>query len=124
MTYGKRGTTKPGVKYEDHAIIYTGSQAPAELPDENRLIKKPVRVDNYSNRGRLSIESRVNYAKLYTIEYNAKVCFIGKIHKDSEATFFMEIRRMLDESDEEQELLPKQLNRNASKALRREEKCG
>lgn len=100
MTYGNQGTAKSGAKYKDHAIIYTGSQAPQELPDENKLLKKPVRVDTYSDSDSLSIASRVNYAKLYTIEHNIKVCFIGKIHKDSEHIFFTEVRRIFDESDE------------------------
>jgi hypothetical protein len=43
----------------------------------------------------------VNYSKIYTIEHNLKVCFIGQIHKDSEATFFTAAKTTLDGSDED-----------------------
>jgi hypothetical protein len=72
------------------------------LPSENKLLKRPVRVENFSPRENLSVASRVNYAKIYTIEHNIKVCFIGKIHEQSKAIFFTEVRRILDESDDEE----------------------
>ena len=34
----------------------------------------------FSPREKLDPTSRINYAKVYTIEYNVKVYFIGKIH--------------------------------------------
>jgi hypothetical protein len=43
----------------------------------------------------------VNYSKFYTIEHNLKVCFIGRIHDDSKAIFFTEVRRIFDDSDED-----------------------
>jgi hypothetical protein len=44
-------------------------------------------MEQSSTREKLEPESRVNYAKVYTIEHNIRVCFIGKIHTDSRATF-------------------------------------
>lgn len=38
-------------------------------------------------RDQLDPTSRLNYAKIYTVEYNVKVCFIGKIHEDSRKYF-------------------------------------
>lgn len=92
LTYGRQGTNKPGVKAEYHAIIYTGETAPRPLPGEKGIHKRSVRVDNKDARERLAPESRVNYSKLYTVEHNVKVCFIGKIHKNSEATFFEDFK--------------------------------
>jgi hypothetical protein len=69
--------------------------------EEGLLFKKPIRVDNSPAREKLSKESRVNYSKVYTVEHNAKVCFIGNIHKDSEAAFFTDFRRTDEEDDEE-----------------------
>jgi hypothetical protein len=71
------------------------------LEGEEELDKKPVRVDHYSERYKLDPASRVNYSKLYTIEHNFKVNIIGKIHDGSKAIFFTEVKRMLDESDDE-----------------------
>jgi hypothetical protein len=72
------------------------------LPGEDKLIKKAVRVNNTSEKDRLAEESRVNYSKLYTIEHNIKVSFIGKIHDDSKHVFFTEVKRTLDDSDEDE----------------------
>ena len=59
-------------------------------------------MENYSGLDKLAKESRLNYKKLYTIEHNIKVCFVGEIHKDSEHIFFTEVRRIF-EPDEEEE---------------------
>jgi hypothetical protein len=88
LTYGRQGTNKRGVKAEDHAIIYTGEIEPAPLLGETGIHHRSVRVDTKDSRGKLEPESRVNYSKVYTVEHNVKVCFIGKIHEASVATFF------------------------------------
>ena len=97
LTYGKQGTAKPGVKADYHAIIHASSQAPSELKNEPKLSKKPVRVVLDNAGEKLRKESRVNYSKIYTVEHNVKVCFIGKIHKDYEARFFTDFKRIFDE---------------------------
>jgi len=51
-----------------------------------------VRVESEGAREKLALESRVNYSKVYTVEHNVKVCFIGKIHRDSVATFFEDFK--------------------------------
>lgn len=61
--------------------------APAPLPGESGIYKRPVKADSINAREILASQSRVNYSKVYTVEHNAEVCFIGKIHRDSEATF-------------------------------------
>lgn len=38
-------------------------------------------------RDQLDPLSRLNYAKIYTVEYNVKVKFIGDIHKKSQKYF-------------------------------------
>ena len=88
LTYGGQGTNKPGVKAADHAIIYTGNVEPQPLPGENGIHKRSVKVESTDPRGKLAPESRVNYSKVYTVEHNVKVCFIGRVHNDSKATFF------------------------------------
>jgi hypothetical protein len=86
LTYGSQGTNKPGVKAEYHAMIYTDEKVPSPLPGE-QLVKRAVRMEPSSPEEKLDLESRVNYAKVYTIEHNIRVCFIGKIHANSRATF-------------------------------------
>jgi len=88
LTYRGQGTSKHGANAQDHAIIYTEvkgkkDQRVTELPHEKKLTKTPIRVEPRTPRDLLDPASRLNYAKIYTIEYNVKVCFIGKIHEES-----------------------------------------
>jgi uncharacterized membrane protein YgcG len=84
MTYGGRGTAKPGVHPEDHAIIYTVPGRPLPTEGEAQLTRLPICVKPYTPEHKLTSASRLNYAKVYTVEYNVKVWFIGRIHPDSE----------------------------------------
>jgi hypothetical protein len=71
------------------------------LPGEKKLLKKAVRVTGTNSGDRLDKASRVNYSKIYTIEHNLKVSFIGQIHKDSEAIFFTAVKTALEGIDED-----------------------
>jgi len=92
LTYKYQATNKPGVKPQDHAIIYTEDknkkgEKPTEAPGEEKLLNKPIRMDPKTVRDQLDPRSRLNYAKIYTVEYNVKVCFIGSIHAKSVDNF-------------------------------------
>lgn len=56
-------------------------------------------MDPLTSQDKLLPASRVNYSKVYTVEHNVKVCFIGKIHEESEKTFFTDFKR-IDNEDE------------------------
>jgi hypothetical protein len=87
MSYLSQGCTKNGVHARDHAVIHT-SDYPSYLPGEERLMDlRPIKVKQYSPRDRLDPTSRLNYAKVYTIEYNVTVRFIGEVHGDSADVF-------------------------------------
>jgi hypothetical protein len=79
LTYHRQGTTKPGVKREDHAVVYTGNKPPKEIEGEAELKLRPIRVIPKTPRDKLEKESRINYAKIYTVEHNVKVHFIGRV---------------------------------------------
>ncbi|KAH8743465.1 hypothetical protein BGZ57DRAFT_349462 [Hyaloscypha finlandica] len=81
VTYNRQGTNKKGVNPATHTIIYSGN-TPVVLPGEN-LTRKPIRIIPFTPRDKLETTSRLDYAKVYTIEFNVKVCFIGVIHDDS-----------------------------------------
>lgn len=76
---------KKGVHANEHAIIWT-DKAPVMFKGEDKkgMTKAPIRVAPFSSRHKLDEASRLNYAKLYTVEYNVKVWFVGRIHQDSE----------------------------------------
>ncbi len=76
---------KKGVQAKHHAVIYTGDKAPSLIKGEKDkgLDKKPIRMKPDGSRHKLHFASRLNYAKLYTVEYNVKVWFIGRIEERS-----------------------------------------
>jgi hypothetical protein len=84
MTYSNQGVNKRGVHARDHTIIYTEKAVCFPGEQQKGLRKNPIRVKANNPRHKLSEASRLNYAKLYTVEYNVKIWFIGKIHRDSE----------------------------------------
>lgn len=92
LTYGRQGTGKWGVNPEDHAIIYTGDRPPQQLNGEATLKKAPIKMISKNPRHKLEPASRINYAKIYTVEHNVKVCFIGWIAEES-------VRRLMTDFD-------------------------
>jgi hypothetical protein len=75
---------KPGVHPEDHAVVYS-SKRPSFLEREEGLMSKsPIRIEVISDAHKLDPLSRLNYAKLYTVEHNVKVFFIGHVVKKYE----------------------------------------
>ncbi|KAH9221413.1 hypothetical protein DL95DRAFT_519408 [Leptodontidium sp. 2 PMI_412] len=85
FTYGGRGAMKPGIRAKDHAPMYNTGGEVAYGPGEKKrgLTREPIEV-HCDPRHKLDKMSRLNYAKTYTVEYNVKVLFIGKIAKASE----------------------------------------
>jgi hypothetical protein len=87
LTYQYQGTSKWGVKREEHAIIYTGEYPPYPIDGEDDLTKGAIRVIPRTPRDKLDPASRVNYAKIYTVEHNVKVQFIGSIAPEDRYRF-------------------------------------
>jgi hypothetical protein len=84
MTYGGQGTLKYGVHPEDHAAIYSSKRDGPYIPDQENLTNEAIRVEVIDPTHKLDPMSRLNYAKLYTVEHNVKVFFIGKVAKNFE----------------------------------------
>jgi hypothetical protein len=78
LTYGGRGTLKPGCIRKSHAIVYSSKSKPEYLDGERKLRIEPVEV-TVSQGTEISKASRVNVSKIYTIEHNVKVLGIGKV---------------------------------------------
>ncbi|KAK4151172.1 hypothetical protein C8A00DRAFT_36178 [Chaetomidium leptoderma] len=79
LTYEHKGCKKRGVKPLKHGIIYQAGRKPRMLEEEPELGFQPVQVRLHERAERLDKESRVNYAKLTTIEHNFRVHFIGTV---------------------------------------------
>jgi hypothetical protein len=79
LTYGGKGCNKSGAKPTKHGVIYQHGRNPHTLKNEPKLGFRPVAMHIEAVGEKLARESRVNYAKLMTIEHNVKVFFIGRI---------------------------------------------
>ena len=65
-------------------MIYS-SEKPFSLNGENEAaMRTPIKATMVSPDQKLDESSRLNYAKLYTVEHNVKVHFIGQVHPDWE----------------------------------------
>jgi hypothetical protein len=85
-TYGGRGVAKPGLSKADreaHTIIYMSDTKPAKLPEESDLNKTPIAVDKASPDQKLHPLSRLNFAKIHTVNWNVKVMNVGKVAGES-----------------------------------------
>ncbi|KAF7901326.1 hypothetical protein EAF00_003547 [Botryotinia globosa] len=87
MSYEGRATSKSGVHPEEHAIIYTTPEPKLVNNEDGSKMKfDPVKMIPDSSRHALDRASRINYAKIYTVEYNVKVWFIGHVDQACEYT--------------------------------------
>ena len=76
---------KRGVHADHHAIIYSGRKPVAFRGEKEKgLVMKSIKITPDNPRHIVDDASRLNYAKTYTVEYNVKVWFIGKISSGSE----------------------------------------
>jgi len=89
-TYNRQGTLKRGLRAEHHGQIYTSRNPPDLLPGEPALVKQSIRMVPRNQREELHEASRINYAKIYTVEHNVKCHFVGKIHEDDHNILFEE----------------------------------
>jgi mRNA-degrading endonuclease toxin of MazEF toxin-antitoxin module len=85
-TYGGRGVSKPGLSKADreaHTIIYMSDTEPTKLPEESDLNKTPIAVEKSSSDQKLHPSSRLNFAKIHTVNWNVKVMNVGKVARES-----------------------------------------
>ncbi|KAH7416793.1 hypothetical protein BKA64DRAFT_277194 [Cadophora sp. MPI-SDFR-AT-0126] len=83
LTYGGQATLKGGAHGEDHAAVYCNQQkkhGPTILEGE-KMTKEPIKIDIRLPSEKLDPLSRLNYAKVYTVEHNVKVNFIGEVNR-------------------------------------------
>jgi hypothetical protein len=81
-----------GAGVQHLAAIYSNKEVIS--PGEN-LTKAGVRVEIFSPAEKLDPLSRINYAKVYTVEYNVKVFFIGRVHRDHQHRFLADYKNFM-----------------------------
>lgn len=82
-TYQGKATTKTGISVHDHAaIIPLGSEVQLH-PDETALQKSPLYIKVEDPSVFMDPMSRINFAKVSTLEYDSKVRSVGRIVGES-----------------------------------------
>ncbi|KAH5155166.1 hypothetical protein HBH69_109510 [Parastagonospora nodorum] len=83
-TYGGQATTKAGVAIQDHAAVVVEGGEEVLHDGEAKLLNSAIfiRVENEAAPP-VDPMSRINFAKVYTLEYNVKVRNVGRIIPDS-----------------------------------------
>jgi hypothetical protein len=86
LTYGFQGVLKFGVHPNDHAVVYSSRRDGPYISDreEGLMTKKSIRIEIKDPSHKLDPMSRLNYAKVYTVEHNVKVLFVGKVAENYE----------------------------------------
>ena len=86
-TYNGQGVSKPGLSKEEreaHSIVYSAASSPMCTAAERRFItKKAIAVDIARPDRKLDQMSRLNFAKVHTVEWNVKVMNVGKVSQES-----------------------------------------
>lgn len=82
FTYSGKGTTKPGVHAEEHAIAYAYGKSPCLLRDEVGITKAAIPVIMTAANETLSKASRIYFGIHHPIQYNVKVKEIGYVQPD------------------------------------------
>ncbi len=67
---------------EAHTIIHMSDTKPSLLPGEV-MTKKPIAVCKESADQKLDDTSRLNFGKVYSVEWIVKVMNIGKVSRES-----------------------------------------
>lgn len=90
-TYNYHGVAKKGLSREDreaHSIIYMDDTKPAIDPAErNMMVKNPIAVTAANLEQKLHYMSRLNFGKVYSVEWNVKVMNVGLVSVNSMANF-------------------------------------
>jgi hypothetical protein len=79
FTYSNRGTTKIGVRPEEHGIAYSDGRLPEFVKGEKGIKKPSIAVVMAQGEPSLHVASRIYYGLNHPIQYNVKVKDIGQV---------------------------------------------
>jgi hypothetical protein len=105
FTYGRRATKKPGVRAEEHGIIYSEGRSPQLIPGELGITKSSIGVVMAEGQTDLQIESRIYYGIHHPIQYNVKVKDIGQIIQSHVPTLIGNWKEEDDKDTQQQQII-------------------
>ena len=82
FTYSGHGTTKPGVRASEHAVVHSWNEPARVLQGETGITKPPVVVVMAQGERSLHIASRIYFGIHHSIQYDVKVKVIGYVPSD------------------------------------------
>ena len=82
-TYGRQATSKPGVVADDHAAIVPVGKSMQLHAEEKPLGKRPLYMILEDSEVDIDYMSRVDFARIYTFEYNVPIRNIGRVSAES-----------------------------------------
>lgn len=88
-SYHRQGVAKPGIIKHEHGIIFSGKNPPEprenELPlrGEQGMRSRAIRIIADDPTDTLDIMSRIDYAKISSVQYNIKCKPLGQVHQKS-----------------------------------------
>ncbi|KAF2257550.1 hypothetical protein CC78DRAFT_222639 [Lojkania enalia] len=83
-TYSRQATSKPGTNPEDHApLVREGSEPEFHPHEQQDKLKQSLSIIIEDDGIPWSPLSRINFSKVYTVEYNLRVRKIGRIEPKS-----------------------------------------
>lgn len=83
---GVSGKRRANVEDRSHTIVHDSTKPPQYVAGEKKIVKEPIAVIMTSPET-LHVASRLNYAKVHTVEHNVKVMDVGMVHPESMAFF-------------------------------------
>ncbi|KAL9621911.1 MAG: hypothetical protein Q9160_003732 [Pyrenula sp. 1 TL-2023] len=81
----KPGLSKAAIR--EHTIVYMRDTQPGRKANEIGMTKRPIAIEPANPREKLDPMSRLNFGKIYTVEYNVKVRNIGTVCSSSRMVF-------------------------------------
>ena len=87
FSYGNRGTAKPGVVPDEHAIAYSLGTQPSLVHGEMPLAKAAIPIVMDDGATPLVAASRIYFAINHPMQYNVKVKSLGYVHPEWLPTF-------------------------------------
>ena len=101
-TYNYQGVAKKGLSAQDrkaHCVIYMDNTNPTiDIREKGLITKKSIAVTAAHPDQKLHQMSRLNFGKVYSVEWNVKVMNVGKVNADSMPAFASYWRNELTDS--------------------------
>lgn len=100
VTYQGQGVAKQGVVKNEHAIAYLSGSQPVMSARENpvgdeRGMQRPIRIQPDETTYTLDPMTRIDYARLYTVEHNVKAMAFGLVHEHDKNRLWYTFRDVL-----------------------------